>query len=455
MKKLPLGIKISIWSALVVAVAMGVLGAFTLLFLEHRKTETFDERLRQTCEHYIDQFVLHGSDLAWVESHEIVEIFHPAGTPERFLEITGPDGSILYHTENLTGKRSDWPGAGNHHLVVNGIPTRVAVVSGSGLTIRFAMDMRAISELTWDLAMAYLIAFPFVMAGAWFGGQLIAHKALAPVREVTAAAAQITALNLSRKLPSPGVDDEIGRLTTVLNEMFNRLEVSFRQATRFSADASHELKTPLTVLRSGIEDLLDSKNLPPSAQIALASLLEQTTFLGSIIENLLLLSRMDARQFKLDFVQQDIVETLSACVEDARIMAEPYGLTVQSDLPAALSVPVDRGRLTQIVLNLLDNAIKYNEPHGTVAVKASSSDSFCRITIANTGSANHESNPNLLFERFYRAEHVAEKPGTGLGLSLARELARAHGGDVVLVRSDGKWTEFALTLPLQARQTVA
>lgn len=455
MKKLPLGVKISIWSSLVVALAMGAVGAFTLLFLNHQQTESFDERLKQNCRHYIEQFDLHGSDLTWVDSHEIVEIFHPDGKPERFLEIAGPDGSVLFRTANLANSQPVWPGEGSHHLVIHGIPTRVAVVCGSGLTVRFAMDMQSITEVTRDLGMAYLIALPFIMAGVWFGGQLIAHKALAPVREVTVAAEQITALNLNRRLPPQEVNDEIGRLTTVLNEMFNRLEVSFNQATRFSADASHELKTPLAILRSGIEDLLDRQDLSSDAQEALASLLEHTTFLSSIIGNLLLLSRMDARQFKLDFVQQDIVEVLTACIEDAKIMAEPYGLKVQSDLPDTLSAPVDRGRLTQIVLNLLDNAIKYNTPGGTVRVRAVSDGGTCRISIANTSAARHEDHPQLLFERFYRAEHVADTPGTGLGLSLARELARAHRGDLVLVRSDGVWTEFSLTLPLQMAQVDA
>ncbi|WP_051946101.1 HAMP domain-containing sensor histidine kinase [Verrucomicrobium sp. BvORR106] len=447
MKKLPLRLKIALWSALVVAVALVPTGIFTLIHVYHEQIEATQERLLGTSRHFIDMASRHRGDSQWNVEQTAIKVFHPGGQPERFVEIEDDQGVVLYRSPNIGGDVLGSLPHGFSYVQLKGKPVRVLVTQSKGMVVRYGMDLDEVYDATRELAVAYLIALPFLLTVIFVGGRFISGKALAPIRLLAQTAEQITAADLGKRLPEATTQDEIGRLTNVFNEMLDRLHVSFNQATRFSADASHELKTPLTLLRAGVEDLLESSEVPSRLKPPINSLLEQTTLLASIVENLLLLSRMDARQFKLDFAMQNASEILESCLEDAVIMAGDESLTFEAQIPAELMMPVDKSRFTQIIHNLLDNAIKYNLPQGTIKVTVREEEEFVVIRIANTSLACHEVASQRLFERFYREEHSAPIPGRGLGLSLARELARAHGGDVTLEGSDGRWTEFEIRLP--------
>jgi signal transduction histidine kinase len=446
---LRLGTKLSLWSALVVAVAVLLLAGFSLPFLYKEKVQAFDERLREAAHHFLRQTQEHRGDTGWSLAQSVEAIFNPSGNPQRFLEIVSQTRGEIYRSPGLGAVHLSQFRGGQGSLLVQGKRVRMAVVSGGDLTVYYAMDTVLIHRVVGNLGLAYLVALPLVIFVVVVGARFVAKKALAPVERIARAAGQITAQGLGRRLPEVEEDDELGELTGVLNAMLDRLELSFHQASRFSADASHEIKTPVTVLRAGIEDLLHDQRLSADSHSALAALLEQTSQLSSIVESLLLLSRMDACQFKLDLAKQDVVQILEDCLEDAEIMAGPDGPRIHRDLPAMLMVPVDRRRLTQIMLNLLDNAIKYNVTPGRIETRVSEQGEWCEIVVGNTSSARHEEHPERVFERFFRSEHSSEIPGTGLGLSLARELAKAHGGSLTLSRSDGVWTEFKLRLPVQ------
>lgn len=443
-----LGTKLSLWSALVVAVAVLLLAGFSLPFLYKEKVEAFDERLKEAAHHFLRQTEEQRGDTGWSLEQSVEAIFNPSGNPQRFLEIVSQTRGEIYRSPGLGAVRLSQFGGEKGSLLVHGKRVRMAVVSGEDLTVYYAMDTVLIHRVVGNLGLAYLVALPLVIFVVVVGARFVAKKALAPVERIARAAGQITAQGLGRRLPEVEEDDELGELTGVLNAMLDRLELSFQQASRFSADASHEIKTPVTVLRAGIEDLLHDQRLSADSHSALAALLEQTSQLSSIVESLLLLSRMDACQFKLDLVEEDLAQILDDCLEDAEIMAGPDGPGIHRDLPGMMIVPVDRRRLTQVMLNLLDNAIKYNVPSGQIEVRATAQGGWCEITVGNTSSARHEDHPERVFERFFRSEHSSEIPGTGLGLSLARELAKAHGGSLILNRSDGEWTEFRVRLPI-------
>jgi signal transduction histidine kinase len=227
------------------------------------------------------------------------------------------------------------------------------------------------------------------------------------------------------------------------------LEKSFGQAQRFSADASHELKTPLTVLRSGLEDFLDRGHLNPSQRRAVAGLLEQTTRLSRIVESLLLLSRADTGRLVLDLQPLDLVGLIQDCLEDGQILARKKAVALECRLPERLPASVDPGRFSQILMNLLENAIKYSGRGGLVRVTAGHgpSSGTVTITVGNTGPGIRPEDAPHVFERFFRSDRVSKTAGHGLGLSLARELARAHRGELTLVRTSPAWTEFCIQLP--------
>jgi heavy metal sensor kinase len=305
------------------------------------------------------------------------------------------------------------------------------------------------SELIIDLARAYLTALPVAVLVAAFGVWWITRKALQPLQDVANAAEQIHAKALGQRLPQRSVNDEIGRLVHVLNDAFNRLERSFAQATRFSSDASHELKTPLTIMRGEIESALRSEVDNQRIESLLDGLLEQTERLSAIVEKLLLLSRADAGALTLRKEPVDLSAMCHELVEDAEILALRKKITTKFDISPAIAVYADESYLRRILLNLLDNAIKYNVDGGTVSISLGKSDSLAIFRIANTGPEIPPEHENRIFERFYRADpsRSSETVGSGLGLSICRELVLAHGGDIWLDRVQPGWTAFALTLP--------
>ncbi|HEX2854222.1 MAG TPA: HAMP domain-containing sensor histidine kinase [Opitutaceae bacterium] len=219
-----------------------------------------------------------------------------------------------------------------------------------------------------------------------------------------------------------------------------------QRAARFSADASHQLKTPVTVLRAGLEELLAQENLTPEECHDISALIHQTYRLSSVIEDLLLLSRMDAGRLKIDFAVVDLSQLIEAALDDLSALPDEMKLQVETDFPSGLNVAGEKRYLTIIVQNLLENARKYNRPGGRIRIAARELAGFVHLKVGNTGSAIAPAAQQHIFERFHRGSMGENVPGYGLGLNLARELARLHRGEVSLLSSDDKWTEFEVRL---------
>jgi two-component system heavy metal sensor histidine kinase CusS len=327
----------------------------------------------------------------------------------------------------------------------------VATLAGAGTTwtIILSIDaqMKQSDRIGWDILFGMLGAIPTVLIVIAIGGRWVAKQALAPVEAISQAAAQITVKNLDQRLPVPPTADEIAELVTVLNTTLDRLQSSFEQSVRFSAEASHHLKTPISVLRAGIEEILTDPDTPAKQQTRADALLHQVHQLTSIAENLLLLARADAGRLELLRERFDLSEVLRGMCEDASVMAEAEGLEMEAKLPPELPVMADRRAISLIVQNLLENAIKYNQPEGCICIYAGASNGEAEVTVKNNGEPISPERVPQIFERFYRARSDARISGQGLGLSIAWELAKAHGGRLDLVRSDREWTEFRLLLP--------
>jgi signal transduction histidine kinase len=305
------------------------------------------------------------------------------------------------------------------------------------------------AELIFDLTSAYLTALPAAALFAAFGVWWITRKSLKPLEDVADAAEQIHAKALGQRLPQPEARDEIGRLVQVLNDTFDRLERSFAQATRFSSDASHELKTPLTIMRGEIESVLKTRINDPEIVGLLSSLLDQTQRLSAIAEKLLLLSRADAGALVLHKEELEFSAMCRDLVEDAQILGLRCKITTNSKIARGITVWADKSYVRQALLNLVDNAIKYNIDSGSISVSLERSGSLALFRIANTGEEIPKDQEALIFERFYRVDpsRTSEVVGSGLGLSICREIALAHGGSVWLEGYEPGWTAFVLALP--------
>ncbi|HEY3757330.1 MAG TPA: HAMP domain-containing sensor histidine kinase [Opitutaceae bacterium] len=228
-----------------------------------------------------------------------------------------------------------------------------------------------------------------------------------------------------------------------------RLAQESERSARFSADASHQLKTPVTVMRAGLEELLRQPQLTPSQCAEVSALIHQTYRLSTLIDDLLLLARLDGGRLRLDLTSIDLSRLIEAALDDAGALSPEEEIVVQAEVPPDLRIAGER-RYTAIILqNLIENARKYNRPGGCIRVRAHGENGMVRVDIGNSGTGIPPGAQGAIFERFHRGSRGENVPGYGLGLNLARELARLHGGDLTLVGSCDDWTEFRWTVPTE------
>lgn len=449
MKNWPLRWKVALYSALL-AVSATVGGAITTWFvLRHHEIAAFDRRLTTDAQEFFRD-VEHFEGGRTNNRRVFKEIFVPLSLRNHLVEVSDANGTVLYLSPRL---RQPFPRDGIknfHNHKIDGQTIRLAEFSESGLTLRTGDDLKEIHQIGRDIFLAMLGAIPTVLLVTLIGSAWVASKAIAPVEEIRQAAKGITARRLDQRLPVPPTNDEIAGLIEVLNATFERLQRSFEQSVRFSADASHHLKTPIAVLRAGVEEILSDANCGESTQTRAEGLLQRIHHLTSVVDNLLLLSRADGGRLELSKDEFDLSEVLEGVLDDALALAEPLGLKVEADVPKRLLLKADRAFVGMIAQNLVENAVKYNTPGGRIRVAARAVNGAVEMTIGNTGDGIPKEHTGQLFERFYRVRGGERVPGHGLGLSTARELARAHGGDVELVRSDSNWTEMRVRLPQAA-----
>ena len=445
MRNWPLRWKVALYSALL-AVAATIGGAITTWFvMRYAEIAAFDRRLTTDAEEFY-------RDVEHFEGRTnnppvFKEIFVPLSLRKHLVEVTDASGTVLYLSPRL---RQPFPRDGIkkfHNQKIDGQSIRLAEFSENGLTLRAGDDLKEINQIGRDIFLAMLGAIPTVLLITLVGSAWVASKAIAPVEEIRQAAKRITAQRLDQRLPVPPTNDEIAGLIEVLNATFERLQRSFEQSVRFSADASHHLKTPIAVLRAGVEEILADVNCSEGTQGAAEGLLHRIHHLSSVVDNLLLLSRADAGRLELSKTEFDLGEVLEGVLDDALTLAGPLDLKVEADVPKHLLLKADRTFVAMIAQNLVENAVKYNTPGGRIRVEARAVNGAVEMTIGNTGEGIPKDRTGQLFERFYRVRGGERVPGHGLGLSIARELARTHGGDAELVRSDGSWTEMRVRLP--------
>lgn len=254
---------------------------------------------------------------------------------------------------------------------------------------------------------------------------------------------QLAARRLAAPVEQLAAESEEDRLQRARAEA--ALELSheeLQRAARFSADASHQLKTPVTVLRAGLEELMTQDELSAATREEIGALVHQTFRLSSVIEDLLLLSRVDAGRLTLDFQPIDLSQLIEAALDDLSVLPEVPELTIETEFPPSLRVLGEKRYTALILQNLLENAHKYNRPGGRLRIAVSEANGEVRLTVGNTGRPIPAEAQRHIFERFHRGAMGENVPGYGLGLNLARELARLHQGDLRLVRSADDWTEF-------------
>jgi signal transduction histidine kinase len=331
-----------------------------------------------------------------------------------------------------------------HHFV--SVPTRGAMGGGESAdeVAEMATDYREVTRIVlWGGAPALLLA----LGGGWW----LTRKALAPVTALTQAAGRINEQSLDQQLPRTGNGDELDQLTGVFNDMTVRLDDSFQRVRQFTLHASHELKTPLTVIRGELESALhEEKSGAPPQNARLLSQIDEIDRLTRIVDGLTLLTKADAGQIALHREPVQLDELVRESFADANILAHPSGIRVSLSQCEAATVLGDRHRLRQLLLNLTDNSVKYNQPGGEVAIFLTGAFLAAELRIANTGPGLPVELQSRVFERFFRgdASHNRAVEGCGLGLSIAQWIVHAHGGTIQFVSQPNQLTTVTVRLPL-------
>jgi heavy metal sensor kinase len=329
-------------------------------------------------------------------------------------------------------------------------------VTENGVLIGILQVGRPIAEVDAtlrQLALLLAVTVPLTLLVASAGGLFLAGRALNPIDRITRAAAVIGADDLSRRLNFRGTHDEVGRLAATFDGMLDRLDRSFRRQRQFAADASHELRTPLTMLGSQIDVALDQDRTPSEYQEVLRSLREDAQRMTQLVGELLTLARADAGQQLLTTEELDLGELVHSVVQAMQPLATERGVQLSAQVQSEVPVSGDQMRLTQLLINLVDNALRHTPPEGRVLVSLTHEGGRARLRIADTGAGIAAEHLPHLFERFYRADPSRARAdgGAGLGLAIGQWIAAAHGGRIAVESELGHGSAFTVDLPLAPR----
>jgi heavy metal sensor kinase len=314
-----------------------------------------------------------------------------------------------------------------------------------------AEPLSVVDEGLRRLRRDFLFGVPLILLLASLGGYFLARKSLSPIALMNEQTQRITAENLSAQLDVANPRDEVGRLAVTINALLARLDAAFQEQKRFIADASHELRTPLAVLRGETEVALQQERGTAEYKESLALIKDEAERLSRIVENLFLLARepVDAPSLIKEPVRLDGL--IAECVRAAQVLAMQKGLrlTIDGEL-RAITVNGDDEMLKRMLLNLLDNAVKYTPPRGEISVGLRSQNGHARIIVTDTGIGIPAVDQPRIFDRFYRVDKARSRAlgGAGLGLSIARWIVEGHSGSLSVESAPDRGSAFTVELPV-------
>jgi heavy metal sensor kinase len=356
-------------------------------------------------------------------------LIYRSGPPaDRSFDPSAVNGVALPNATGISAPVTEI--VGGQHLMIRTTPVMTA--SGSYL-VELGVSVGSIDDVLDRLLDLLALLLPVLIVCAAGGGYWLVTRALRPVDRLSQTAEQMSLQNLSLRLPVAPSGDALERLSISLNNMLGRLRDSVQTSRRFLADASHELRTPLTVIKGELQELTHESELSQSdMRERVGSVLEEVARLEHLVSGLLVLSRLDAGETQVDWADVDLAELALSTAEQMRLMAEDRGLEIDLSALRKAVIRGDRARLKQIIVNLLDNAIRFTPRGGAVTLRTAADESGSVMEISDTGIGIPPAAIPYVFDRFFRVDEARsrEDGGAGLGLSIVRSICMAHGAEI-------------------------
>jgi heavy metal sensor kinase len=371
------------------------------------------------------------------------------------MQVSDSSGQWIYQSESIRGLSLPAPSPGQFpHLatqVVRGFPLRIltarVTVGSQSYFVQVVTDLRHLNEASTAILRIALWLSPVLLLASAGGGYWLSTRALAPVDRIIESSRTVSFANLRQRLVVPRTGDELQRLSETLNEMIQRLEAAFLSVVQFTADASHELRTPVAFIRTTAEVALVQSRPPESYRAALNAIHEEAQRMTEVVEQLLTLARADASPSALKLAPIDVRGPVSHALTKVLPVADRKGIGLRAELPDhEATILGDPTALRRLFLILVDNAVKYTPEGGTVNVRVSDSDDRICVAVRDTGIGIAENELTKIFDRFYQADKARSRDsgGSGLGLSIGRWIADAHRAEISVESKLNVGSEFCV-----------
>ncbi len=459
MRPVPIRSRLTLWYFSILTVGLLTFAFVTLAVLRHAVHRNVD---RQLDAHMaaVRQIINEDENRSpSALSHDLDEDVELA--PDlTLLEIWGPNERIVYRSPAMNRMQiPDLVPPALHHPITRRFrhyPVRVLVrnvsARGANYVVMVAIPIQDFTDAIHQVEKTLWIVIPLLLVFSIAGGYWISDRAFSPIRSMIAATDAIHPGDLSTRITVPRTDDEVQRLALTLNRMLGRLQAGFERITRFTADASHELRTPIALLRTRTEILLRRPRSTEEYRAALESNLEELEKTSGLLERLMFLARADAGAETLHFTDIDLTELMRATVASAEPLAEMKLLGLSVVLPAQpVKVCGDEAALRRLLLVLIDNAVKYTPEKGNVRIALETEDAAATVEVSDTGIGISKEVLPYIFDRFYRADIARAADGAGLGLSIGNWIAEQHGGRIIVRSTVTEGSTFTFTLPLSRK----
>ncbi len=473
---LPIRLRLTAWYFGVLALVLSAFGISAYIEMEHSIHRTVDEELQFRAEgvhQLIERTIQRGAPQDLPEGLREHTELRQGGA---LLQVADENGNWLYrskvmsdygvpkpasiHTPNRAYDFDGGKGAALDEEIGSGenpsdVPLRIwsekVNVGGHEYLIQSAFEMDDFYGALEHFELLLFISIPLLLIGAAAGGYWISSLALAPVDQITQTARNISAQNLSSRLVVPNTGDELQRLSQTLNGMLERLEAAFKKITQFTADASHELRTPVAVMRTRAELSLRKARSSEEYREVIAEVLGELEKTSALIEQLMFLARADSGAETLHFSPTNVAEVLREACHQGSALAEAKQIAFEQHINGdSVWIQGDASSLRRLFLILIDNAVKYTAPSGQIDVSLHRQNGFAVAEVRDTGIGISEADLPNVFERFYRADKARsrESGGVGLGLSIGRWITEVHYGAIEVQSTPGRGSVFQVRLPI-------